>query len=250
MDISPRKKIWTETYRIHSYDMDMHGIANVPQLCKYMQESAWHHAENLQVGYSQFMKQSLIWVLGAMRVEVSMYPQWGESATVDTWPSGRSRLAYLRDFKISSNKQELLAVATTKWYALDLTTRKPVSIDHMFHYDLSQVEQATSHIFSNLVPDLSGEPSKPFHVVYSDMDVNQHVNNVRYIEWLLDNFSLEFYKAHELRTIEIHFNAEALFGDELNVMTIEKDDYNYQHHLIRNTDKKTLCIAQTTWSKK
>ena len=56
------QQLWTDEYYIHSYDIDAKGQASLPVLCKFMQESAWKHAENLKAGFSHLAEQNLVWV--------------------------------------------------------------------------------------------------------------------------------------------------------------------------------------------
>ena len=144
------KKIWTDTYRVHSYDMDMHGIANMPQLCKYMQESAWHHAENLGVGFSSLIKQNKAWVLSGLILRMEKTPNWGETVTVHTWPSNKKRLAFLRDFDIINQKKEVIGMAATKWFVIDLDRRRPCDLDRNFDFQPERHAEPLSQQFNKL----------------------------------------------------------------------------------------------------
>ena len=99
------KKNWVDTYQIHSYEADVSARATVSSILQFMQESAWHHAENLGVGFSQLFKDGLIWVLSQQLIHIEQFPKWGETVTVQTWPSGRDRLAYIRDFKMLNQNE-------------------------------------------------------------------------------------------------------------------------------------------------
>jgi medium-chain acyl-[acyl-carrier-protein] hydrolase len=65
-----------------------------------MQESAYLHAEHLGVGHTQLAPLQMSWVLSRMRIEISRWPKWGDTVRLRTWPSGRDRLFYYRDFEI------------------------------------------------------------------------------------------------------------------------------------------------------
>jgi acyl-ACP thioesterase len=241
------KRVWIDDYKVHSYEVDCKGNATLPMLCKYMQESAWHHAENLGVGFSHLSKDGLFWVLSQQFIRIDNIPKWGETVFVHTWPSGKDRLVYIRDFKIINQKQEVVCMARTKWFALDLKRRRPQNVDSYFNYDLTGAEQVFSHELTKLEPVQTDQSIKSVQVESCDLDVNEHVNNVKYIEWILESFPLEFYKEKEIKEFEINYLAEAFYGNQLIVSSEKKDEGNYNHKIIRKEEPKELCRARTFW---
>jgi hypothetical protein len=37
--------VWTESFKVHSYDVDFNKTATLESLCRHFQEAAWNHAE-------------------------------------------------------------------------------------------------------------------------------------------------------------------------------------------------------------
>ena len=239
------KKEWIDKYVVHSYEIDMKGQAAIPVLCRYMQESACHHAENLRVGYSKLKKKNLMWVLAQQFLQIVRLPQWGEQIEVHTWPSGRDRVSYFRDFRIIDQKERIISAATTRWYALDVKSRRPQNIDDLFDYDFDSIDQAVSHQLIKIEPSEDVEKCQEFQVLYSNLDVNGHVNNTSYIQWILDCFSLDFRKTHILKEIEINYLAEASYNDRIIVLKEESENGNYIQSLSRNSDGKEICRSRT-----
>jgi medium-chain acyl-[acyl-carrier-protein] hydrolase len=249
IDKNKKQQIWVDEYRIHSFEIDVKGNATLQILCKYMQESAWHHAENLGVGFSHLIKKNLVWVLSNQIIKIDSFPKWDEIISIHTWRSGKGRLSYFRDFKILNDKNQVISSATTKWYAIDLTTRRPQNLEDYFDFQISDSEQVVSYKVVKIEPVTSGNNMKTFEVGYSDLDVNEHVNNVKYIEWILEYFPLEFRKSYILRSLEINYLNEARYGDELSILS-ENDEQNiYLHGLFRSSDEAELCRARTIWDK-
>jgi len=249
MNHSETIRIWIEEFKIHSYEIDMKGTATVPILCKFMQECAWHHAENLNVGYSQLSKNGLAWVLSQQRIRFSALPKWGETIRIHTWPSGQKRSAYLRDFKIMNEANQVIVLARTKWYAIDLKRRRPQNVNSYFDYDTEGNEQVFSDPLKKLPEILNTNPTVSFEVRYSDLDVNGHVNNVRYLEWIWDSFPLDYYRSNFLREVEINYLAEAFFGDQVSVHNDSGGGPLVHHKIIDEKEAKELCRAQTVWRK-
>jgi acyl-ACP thioesterase len=89
---------WKTQQVICSYDVDPQLQVRLPVLCRFMQEAAYHHAEHLDLGHSHLSARRLAWVLARQRIVVEQLPQWGDTVRLRTWPSGRDRLFFYRDF--------------------------------------------------------------------------------------------------------------------------------------------------------
>src|SRR6266702_8253653 len=92
--------IWTENFKIHSYEVGLSRRATLETVCRYFQEAAWNHAEALGVGYSQLQRQNKIWVLSRLLVKVEHYPRWAETVTIRTWPRAAKSIFAMRDFEV------------------------------------------------------------------------------------------------------------------------------------------------------
>ncbi|MBC8185833.1 hypothetical protein H8E88_32500 [candidate division KSB1 bacterium] len=241
--------IWTDEYKIHSYEMDVKGNASLPMLCKYMQESAYHHAENLGFGFSHLMEKNLFWVLVNQKIKMKSYPRWGEKIIIHTWPSGKGRLSYFRDFKIFDQNKQLIGIATTTWYAIDLEKRRPRRLEDYFEFNPVEGELVFQERPDRLKFIEYVETLKTFQIGYFDLDINDHVNNVRYIEWILECFPLDFHKSHLLNEIEISYSSEAVYGDSVSTSINETKNKIFSHCLLRTEDERELCRAKTSWQK-
>ena len=81
------------------------------------------------------------------------------------------------------------------------------------------------------------------------MDINDHVYNVRYIEWILECFPLDFHKAHQLKELEINYMAEAVYGDSISASISETRIKIFSHCLFRSEDERELCRSKNSWQK-
>ncbi|MBN1993353.1 MAG: hypothetical protein JW953_11690 [Anaerolineae bacterium] len=239
--------VWQDEYRIHSYEVDAKGQLTIPFLCQFMQESAWHHAENLGVGYAALLEKNSAWVLARQWVAMDAFPRWGDTIKIFTWPTGKDRLFWYRDFKILDEASALIGRATTAWLVIDLSKRRPqranslnlnlpVDLERMFPRRPGKIDSLSQ-----------GLPGYTVQVGYRDLDVNQHVNNVRYIDWILDAFDLDFLKAHNLQELEINYMAEAAYGDEVSVLQEAGENLGFRHCLERKGDNLEFCRARTGW---
>jgi acyl-ACP thioesterase len=245
------QKSWEDQYSISFYEVDTKNEVFLPVLWSFMQETAWHHADHLQLGYADLMGHQYFWVLSRLSIQMEEYPRWGDQIKVKTWLTGTGRLFALRKFSIADSKGKMIGEANSAWLVLDLESRKPQKIGPVFKH--------IEHLFDGLPP--AEEPPKipiPVHpreeksytVRYSDIDMHHHVNNIKYIEWVLDSFLFEMNQTHQIHTFEINFLAESSCGDMITIHSegLRESPPTFLHNVIRKDDGRELCRARTGWN--
>jgi medium-chain acyl-[acyl-carrier-protein] hydrolase len=238
-----------DEYTIRSYEVDTQGNATMPLLCRFMQESASNHAEQLGLGISWLTENNLAWVLTRQLVVMDVYPRWGETIQILTWPTGRDRLLWYRDFKILS-KDNVIGKATTAWLVIDPVSRRPQRTDTLPSLDPpSDVERALPRWPEKVAAPSEDAPSHFIRARYRDLDVNEHVNNAQYVEWALEAFDLDFHRMHRLKEIEVNYLVEALYGDTLSSHCEDVDGKTFLHSLVRGVDGLELFRARTVWER-
>ncbi len=56
-----------------------------------------------------------------------------------------------------------------------------------------------------------------FPVRNSDLDINQHVNNTKYAQWILDAIPYDYHRSLRLKTYSVNFLSETHLQDEVRV---------------------------------
>jgi medium-chain acyl-[acyl-carrier-protein] hydrolase len=242
------QRVWNESFHIRSYDVDSEGLATLPALCRFMQEAALNHASHLGVGLSHLRAQDLLWVLARQRITVHEVPSLDESVTIRTEPTGKDRLFCYRDFAMLDGAGRVIGEAHTVWFVMGRRDKKPRRPDSYFTVRFSDGREGTPPTRLRKLPEpkTSGIPSG-LSVTYRDLDMNEHVNNVRYIEWIIDSFPLEFIRNHALKELEIDYLAEALYADELSLGREDTEGLMFLHSLTRPVDNTHICRARTAW---
>ena len=236
-------------FSIASYNADFEGKGTLQALLQFLQEIAWEHAEHLDLGFTHLLEQNLVWVLARLKIKIIEFPAWQEKVKVKTWAAGKDNLYWYRDFYIYDANENVIAKATTTWIIINLETRRPHRADKMFNVKIDVDERALDEKLGKL-PHVSGEEIKyKKQVSYSDLDLNDHVNNVKYIEWILDSYPLKFYKEHKVDTVEVNFLAEAMYGDDVFVNS-DLENLSHLHRIKRESDNKELLKARIDWVKR
>jgi medium-chain acyl-[acyl-carrier-protein] hydrolase len=250
--ILEKEWIWTDEYLISSYEVDAKGKASLPTLSKFMQETAYNHADHLEFGYHQLKEKNLFWVLSRLLIKINKYPKWGDKIQIRTWPSGMERLFAFRDFRILDKQGNPIGAASTAWLMLDAHKRRPQRPDELkARIKLLPNERALEDKPAK-VPGLSSPVEGAFFPVrYSDLDLYNHVNNAKYIEWILDSFPEEMHREFAVTEFEINFLSEAKIGDEAAIHTEKLEDASpaFRHCIKRKADNRDICRARTGWKK-
>ena len=209
---------WEETYRVRSFEVDFLNRLQLNVLFHWMQETATNQIEGQGVGVEVLRARNQAWVLSRLILEMDRYPDRGEEVRVKTWPRGIERLFAHRDFQLSKAEGEVLGRATSYWLLLDLTTRRPKRLEAVFKYMPTAPDRQAVKRKPGKLPGLKNS-EKVFEVLaaYSHMDINNHVNNARYLEWVLDAFPAALHEHYQPSRLQINFQAETKIGDRISL---------------------------------
>jgi acyl-ACP thioesterase len=251
--MSGMKKSWEDEYSISFDEVDTKNEVFLPVLWSFMQETAWHHADHLRLGYSDLGKHQYFWVLSRLFIQMEEYPQWKDRIKIKTWLTGIGRLFALRHFSITDSKGNIVGTAKSAWLVLDLKSRRPQRIEPVFKHILHLFDDLPSTEEPEKLPSLVRPHMEKFYTVrYSDIDMHHHVNNIKYIEWILDSYPFEMNQTHQIHTFEINFLAESSYGDAISIQTdtVKESSPAFLHSIFRKEDGRELCRARSGWKRK
>jgi acyl-ACP thioesterase len=241
-------------YPVHVYETGPDGRLNLHSLFDYFQDIASDHAVLLGFGRDDLMKKNHFWVLSRIYAEISVWPSWGESISVKTWTRGTDRLFALRDFEVRYPEGRSIARATSSWLIIDRDTKRiqrPENNLSLLNSELTD-EKALPRNAMKLEPDSeNGRSTPPFHVSISDLDINLHTNNARYLKWVTDSYDLDFILNNVPLSAEINYLAESRFNDNIAI-TISEEGNNsnvLNHSIMRTSDNTELCRVRINWKK-
>lgn len=237
-------KRYRETFKIRASEVSPEGQVTLPAICYLLQEVAGNNALELNFDISQLNEQNLTWILHRLHLQIDQLPEWRDTITIETWPTGGDQLRAYRDFLILDNTGNEIGRCLSYWLMLDLDTRRPVRIPDEI---LAMAPSQSEHVLEikkerlNVNSDIPNN-SRRFHVRRSDLDMNRHVNNVKYIEWALATLE----HPHTIREIDIEFRSECSVGDtvESKLMGLKKPEN--LHQLCRLEDEKIVAVARST----
>jgi acyl-ACP thioesterase len=215
-------------FKITSADTDMYMRVKLGGVVNLLIQSAINSAESLGFGFKGLRKQQLYWVLSRLTVEIYHPLTWNQEVEVETWPKTIESLLYMRDYIIRDKSQNIIARATSGWLAIDAESKRPKLLDgieaEMFVY------LRNKHALNELPEKLSATTEGEVFDVqsgYFDFDLNRHVTSTRYVDWMMDTYTIDFHKINYPKRLSVNFMKETLPGDSINILRGSNNGLRY-----------------------
>ncbi|NGP86836.1 acyl-[acyl-carrier-protein] thioesterase [Fodinibius halophilus] len=238
--MTTKKSIYEESFKIRASEVDNNHQATLPAICDLLQEIAGNHARKLSFDITDLQQDKRTWVLHRLQIQINRFPEWRESIRIKTWPSGGDGLRAHRDFLLLDDNENIIGRALSYWLILDLKSRLPVRIPKKI---LELVPRDSEHLLSPTEAEFETfeevESNHTYNIRKTDLDLNNHLNNVKYIEWMCACLP----KETRINNLDVIFKAEAMLGDTVEALyQLKKDQHQFQ---IRKTNGKILALAHS-----
>jgi acyl-ACP thioesterase len=224
---------------IASYETDAYGRVSLANILCFFQEAANHHATALNWGLEFLNSVNKFWVLSRLKVKVERYPRHKDEISITTWSRGAEGFFAWRDYQIFLDNQPCIS-AVSSWLILDKNTHRPVKIEQLGK--LIPRNEETCFPFPETKLQ-SVEKTNAFFekkVHFSDIDINKHVNNAKYVEIIADAISENIEKEFEIKELDIQYLHESQQNNQLIV---------YSNQDLINTSNLQLSIENISKGK-
>ncbi|CAL1361644.1 unnamed protein product [Linum trigynum] len=251
---------YKEKFIVRCYEVGINKTATVETIANLLQEVGCNHAQG--VGFSTdgfattptMRKLHLIWVTARMHIEIYRYPAWSDVVEIETWCQSEGRIGTRRDWIMKDYATgEVIGRATSKWVMMNQDTRRLQKVNDEVREEylvfcpreprlsfpeannrslkkILKLEDPAQHSRLGLTPRRA------------DLDMNQHVNNVAYIGWVLESMPQEVIDTHELQTITLDYRRECQQDDVVDSLTsVEPVDEPEVHG---KTNGSALSLAE------
>ncbi|XP_073053921.1 palmitoyl-acyl carrier protein thioesterase, chloroplastic-like [Primulina eburnea] len=229
---------YRQTVVVRSYEVGPDKTATIESILNLLQETALNHvwmSGLLGDGFGAthgMMKNNLIWVVSRMQVQVDHYPIWGEVMEIDTWVGASGKNGMRRDWLIRSQATGMVfARATSTWVMMNQQTRRLSKMPDEVRAEISPwfiekqaIEEDSGPEKIDKLDNNTRYMNTDLKPKRSDLDMNHHVNNVKYVRWMLEAIPDEFLENHQLSNIILEYRREC--GSEEVVQSLcEPQEY-------------------------
>lgn len=223
--------IWREEYKIEEK-------ITYKKLTELMMNTANCQSSYLHNTVEEFLNKGYTWMLYKWRFEIERMPEIGETIKIDTWASEFKRLNACREFNIYNQNDELLVKVSAIFLVIDMKDKKPIRIPEIL---AKKYEPEAKKNFKKI------ERIKQFGEIFSEkeieikkenIDVNEHVNNTVYIDWISKSIPYDFKEKKSLKELNLVYNREIVNNKKVTLKNYIEGDKIYTEILTKNEDGK------------
>lgn len=216
-------------YPIDSRDVDPWNHCKPSGLMGILQEAAVAAACELHASRPEMMeKYNLFWMLARMWYRLDRPLKWNETLSIRTWHRGGSGASSYRDFDLFVDGKPV-GEAVSVWVLADADTHRLARMSKIEEFqgtDGGELCKDKSLSRFKLPQEMAAADHRAMH--YSDTDINGHVNNVRYADFIcdairMDQLGQDFY----VSALQVDYLAECMAGETITLFTGEQDGLSY-----------------------
>jgi acyl-ACP thioesterase len=235
-----------QTRTLHAEDVDLNGEWRFAEIFLAMQEAGGEHCDQFGLGIRDLRAQNLAWVVTRARVKMERLPKLLETVTVRTWPKPPKHAFFPRYYQFFVRGVPVGA-ASMLYAQLELTSRRMAAPWLGGNDELTCDLEPPLPLPGNLPALAAPAETVTREACYSDLDINGHVNNARYLDWFCDCFPTGQYQTNRLTDVTIHYDREIRAGETAE-LTLQKDG---ALTLLRGACAGANCFAMSgTWEKR
>ncbi len=231
---------------LRTEDVDANTEWKIGNIFIAMQEAGGEQCELHNLGINAMRSQNLAWVITRAHLHLDVTPRLGQKVTLRTWPKPPKHAFFPRYYQFDVDGKPA-GCASMLYAQLDLTTRR------MAKPWLGGNEELTCDLTPPLplpgnVPPLTA-PVESFSRVarYSDLDINGHVNNARYLDWYCDCYPMEHHQTCRVSDVLIHYDREITPGAEVALALQQQDNRG----VLRGDSNGLPCfVISANWMKR
>lgn len=247
-------KRFSKEFEIHYYEVNKLQEATPITILNYLEDSAISNSASVGYGVNELKEIDAGWVLNRWYLKMDRYPKLGEKIIIETWPSSFERFYGNREFLIMDVEGKIIGRAASIWIYFNIAKRRPMRIPvELGNAYGGEQSKALSEPFTYLDFDFAPDAVEEFQVKRSDIDTNDHVNNKKYIDWIMESVPQEIYDNYKVVSLEIMYKKESTLGAVIQSGCISDPECSGCPCLMhRIWDKNTgleLAAAKTIWQK-
>lgn len=232
---------FTKKYRVSLRDMSADFRAKSTTIIHNFEECFAQFCFQNKISGYHLDKEGLMWVVANINLEFTgEMPLWDEYIKFEVWFSEVKKSRAYLEFQAFYN-DKLIAQGDSLWFILDQQTRRPVALDKILE-PCGIIEQTIFDLHQKF--DLNIDEYKKinemnFTVNFNDLDYNNHVNNVSYVDWAIMSIPENIRKQKKIKKYSINFLKECFIGEQIETILYQNND-NLYFEVIKE-DKTDAC---------
>ena len=219
-------------------------------LGNHLLNAADFHSTDRDFGMTYLNPIHKTWVLSRLAVEMDEMPMQYTKFNVETWVESAMKYFTNRNFCVVGEDGKVYGFGRSVWAMIDTQTRQPQDILEIHDGEIvnwiETEKECPIEKSSRVKMSDKAVLVREIDTYYNDVDVNGHVNSIKYIEHILDLFSIDFYRENKIKRFEIAYVAESYGGDRLSFWQEQTGDNEYCIRITKLSEdgEKTIEVCR------
>ncbi len=218
-------------YLVSVKDVGTSSLITNKGIFRLLEDIACVHSDMAGYGINQISKTRLSWILLHWKVHVFKRVSYNSTVTIRTWGRNSSKCVTYRDFDMYDEDGNLICIASSKWTLVNIDTGKITRItpEIIEAYDFEDDKNVFGEVDIPKLkePDIGNNPDYTFIVQRRDIDVNNHMNNLFYIDYAIETLPKEVYENLTFNKIEVMYKNGSKLGTTVNCFYSEEDGKHF-----------------------
>lgn len=226
-----------KSYFLSASDSNAEGYVSLTSLTSNIIDIATDHANSLGIGNPSMEDMHAGWILSRLTIDMQDFPRVNSHYILKTWIEDFNRHYSARCFSISSPEGKIYGYCRTIWLVIDAISHKNLGLSHfnmpeeLILGEKAPIPMQQKHFPIVETAEQSGGKSIPanhppfrYTFKYCDLDFYRHVNTVRYVTLLLNQFTLKEHDETTVKRLELSFLHEASYGMDTVLLRSDSED--------------------------
>ena len=238
-----------EQFRIKGPDIQPNYLLKPVALAQFFLEAFAYQCADLGLAAYDLQESHRSWVMTDFRIDfLTALPRWRELVDIKLWVREIKGLRLFVDFRAFYQEKEI-AQGSSGWLIINELNRKPCRMDDIAQkFTVDEEEVFTSFRFTKMKPKDGIKKVNTSIVRASDLDFNQHMNSMRYLDLALESIPTKCIEGKRLESIQAKFLKEAYLGESIDIQLLMDDETNH-HSISKDIDGRSqaICTMISVW---
>ncbi len=235
------------TARVESYDVQPNGNIKISSLLKILQKAAGDDANSTALNYDSLAALNMAFVLTKMTVKILKDIKLYDELIIISHPRKTRGASFPRDFIVKVDNT-VVAVARSMWVLLDLEKRtilRPSAVGSLGSLAISDDDEFDLPDERRVFDSNSLLRTDVLSVKYSSLDMNNHLNNTFYADFVFDCIAINNSGSVSDKGLylQINYKNEARLGDEIEIYSLYNPDDNSYDFSANNVSNDKVCFT-------
>lgn len=234
------KPLWEKEYYLRASDFDKYNRIKPSAVLELFQDAAGQHALELGVGFDAMIERSYLWAITRIKFKIISGPKSYQKVIIKTWPLAPNRLSYRREYCIENELGEKLIVGSSEWVVMHSEKRCLIADPNVYPFtDGFHTELMFEDKLSKIHDFEATDTPRIVNAGFSELDVNNHVNNTKYANFVID--AIVPTENDILETFQIDYRKEVLEGTSLQIYYAREGNEALAKGINDNNDIMFAC---------